>query len=371
MSWENEYQKTILSARNNLLNRDGYPKALISQFVELYSQVLGQIENDMRTGRITEARAQSLSRSINNLLDRLTDDIAEAVQNGTIQAANVAVDAHRTALANLAESFPTSTALAVTFDGIPEAALQAMAVRRGLPEYNYRSLLGRRLGPTKKAINDYLTQAVARGLSARNASEELVALLIGDNPNFADFIDRTGNVRLSRSKLQKLIKQVNKGEIDLFINTDTIKEVRSLLVDATRIVRTEIPTAYREANLLASIESPVVKLLKWEVSGRHYGLPSSPDVCTIFHESDQFGFGAGVFPIRSLPSTPHPNCGCYQSEIFRGPNEWDDPKIKSPKPKMLRATKFSKMFDSKTETYLDRQIELANTMNKLAFEASK
>ena len=97
---------------------------------------------------------------------------------------------------------------------------------------------------------------------------------------------------------------------------------------------TEINTAYRESNIISSYQSPVVGFKQWRVSGRHYSLPSTPDVCTMYQESDLFGYGIGIFPILNTPSTPHPFCACRQIDVLRPKNEWGKPKPNTEKPKL-------------------------------------
>jgi hypothetical protein len=89
-----------------------------------------------------------------------------------------------------------------------------------------------------------------------------------------------------------------------------------------RLARTEINNAYWESARRASIESPVVKGIRWELSGRH----PEYDVCNILAESDLFELGIGVYPAEYLPAKPHPNCLCYQVDVLRDVDEWDEPK---------------------------------------------
>lgn len=365
MPWESDYQSVLTSARNRVFTADGIPRQLFGEFIDLFSEALGEINRDAITGRITSDRAESLARQINDILSRLSGDLAGRVTRGVRSTAGIPPQAHREALAQLELDFDPLANITSNFDDVPVRALRAMALRRGLPQYNYRSLLARSTSKSVEAIDEYLFKAVARGISTEEAKRELTALLIGDNPKFQDLLyERDGNLKIT----QQVWRQIKRGEIDLDVPASTVAEVRSFMVDARRIVRTEIPTAFREAEIISAFESPVVGYLKWQVSGRHYGLPSSPDICTMYHEGDMYGLGSGIFPIRAFPSTPHPNCGCYSSSVMRSPEDWDRPKFTPARPARVTESEFADMFQDKTDNDLARQVDLANNLNALAFD---
>ncbi len=162
----------------------------------------------------------------------------------------------------------------------------------------------------------------------------------------------------------------------------TFDKANRALFDAKRIMVTEINTAYRESNIISSYESPVVGFKQWSVSGRHYSLPSTPDVCTMYQESDLFGYGTGIFPILNTPSTPHPFCACVQIDVLRPQNQWGDPKPNTEQPNIIRADQvradllraasrnkqLAARLDKVSENHINRQIEIGNEYTNLAYK---
>jgi len=368
--WERSYRNAVNAARTTALNSNGVPRAAVEQMYLLYAQMLRDVDRDFGTGTITEARKERLRNQILARLDRLAGQLQTTFGIQRTNSIEAAVMGHRNGIEAV-----RITGLSVTanFAQVPEATAEFMLQRRGIwGSKNYQTLIGRGLQQMGGEVDRFLNSAISRGVSAERASQELAGMIARNDPRMLGLINQG---RLRKSAIRSALRN---AEIDL----DTFKKARTTLSDARRIMVTEINTAFREADLLAGYQSPVVGYKRWRVSGRHFGLPSSPDVCSLYYESDLFGQGQGVFPILNLPSTPHPNCGCFQQDIMRPPNEWQQPKPPAQEPPRiqgeaalrtlrsaaLRNRQLAEGLRKATDNHLKRQIALANEYNDLAYK---
>src|SRR5690606_16184845 len=104
------------------------------------------------------------------------------------------------------------------------------------------------------------------------------------------------------------------------------KRVKSILYDSRRIAVSEINNHLRLANQASLVQGHVVKAATWQLSGRHAGLPSSPDECDDLATQDKYGLGPGAHLVEYWPDAPHPFCGCTQgAPLFYHPvSTWGD-----------------------------------------------
>lgn len=364
-SWETIYREAVNAARREALI-NGIPRAANEQLYLLYAQMLRDIDRDFGSGFITEDRRDSLRRQILLRLDALSGQLSLVFDQQRRNAIESAIRGHQNGINGINL---IGLEVSANFSSIPDAVLDFMLQRRGIHgSKNYQTLIGRGLTNLAPQVDLFLNSAIGRGVSAERASQELAGLIARNDQKLLGLVN---NGRLMKSKINKALRE---AEIDL----NTFKQARKVLYDARRIMVTEINTAYREADILASYESPVVGAKKWQVSSRHYGLPSTPDVCTMFHEADLFGMGDGVFPILNTPSTPHPFCGCYQSDVLREVNEWNLPKERTSRPKMLtvadarqalqRNSRLAEGLKNATPNHIKRQVEIANEYTGLAYK---
>ena len=371
--WERIYREAVNAARATALSANGVPRAAIDQLYILYAQMIRDIDRDFGTGAITQARKEALSNQIRARLDKLSAQLQTTFAVQKRNAVDQSILGHQRALEGVRRlGFNVSA----NFNDVPDATIDFMLQRRGIHgSKNYQTLIGRGLQDMGPQVDRFLNSAIGRGVSAERASQELAGLIAGKDPNLIGILD---NGRLDKNKIKAALKGEN-------IDDKTFQKAQKVLWQSKRIMVTEINTAFREADILSSFESPVVGYKKWEVSGRHYGLWSSPDVCSFYHEADQFGQGAGVFPILNIPSTPHPNCGCFASDVMRNPSEWNQKKPETRQPKRLtangvkknlnRAAKSNKQLakglERATDNHIKRQVEIANEYNQLAYKWSQ
>jgi hypothetical protein len=369
--WEKAYREAINSARATALNRNGVPKAAIEQLYLLYAQMLRDVDRDFGSGIITESRKEALRNQIVARLDRLSSQLSTTFGVQERNAIEQAIRAHQNGIGAVNA---LGLSVSANFNQIPETTVDFMLQRRGIHgSKNYQTLIGRNLQGMGSTVDRFLNSAIARGVSAERASQELAGMIARNDTRLLGLIN---NGRITKPKIKKALK-------DSDIDIDTFKTARKVLYDAKRIMVTEINTAYREADILASYESPVVGAKRWRVSGRHFGLPSTPDVCTMYYETDLFDMGVGVFPILNTPSTPHPFCGCYQTDVFREVGEWRNPKPGTSEPKRLTADQVRRKLaqspnkrvreglERVTANHIKRQVEVANEYANLAYKYSQ
>ena len=87
---------------------------------------------------------------------------------------------------------------------------------------------------------------------------------------------------------------------------------KSAYKNAMRLLASTTNEAYERAGLEAAKQKPWVVGMKWNRS------VASPAVCAICYSlatADDYGLGAGVYPLDSFPSMPHPWCYCYGTEV--------------------------------------------------------
>ena len=370
MSNQSEYRRILNEARINTLGRNGVPRVANEQLYLLFAEMLRDIDRDFGTGFITKDRKNYLSAQIILRMSRLANQIQLVFDQQRRNAIEQAIRAHQSGLTSLGVTIP------VDFSNVPDITLEYMLQRRGIHgSKNYQTLIARGLKYMSPQIDRFLTYAIAEGLSAERASQQLAGMISRNDPKLLGLID---NGRLRKSNINKALKEA-------VIDLDTFKQARRALFDAKRIMVTEINTAYRESNIISSYQSPVVGFKQWRVSGRHYSLPSTPDVCTMYQESDLFGYGTGIFPILNTPSTPHPFCACVQIDVLRPQSQWGEPKPNTEKPKIIRADQvradllraartnkqLAAKLDKVSDKHIAKQIEIGNEYTNLAYKWSK
>jgi hypothetical protein len=232
---------------------------------------------------------------------------------------------HNGALTRLLED--VGTAVSFSFDGFVDETLRSHFYRRQLNVgRTYKTLQNRNLSHIASVIEQDIGRALGEGKSWRELRSDLMKTMLLESENPEQLRDEI----MSR----RIINMKDFGTTD----TDARAAIKSLMNDADMIARTEINNAYTEADRAGAERSPVVGGIKWRVSGRHAGLPSSPDDCDVYAEADDHGLGPGVYFAETLPARPHPRCGCLQEYILREPEDWDKPKPEPNAPRQLSDT---------------------------------
>lgn len=257
----------------------------------------------------------------------------------------------------------------VNFNGIPARAVQLLARRRQLaPSLTFNTLIRRRVQALQSEVDLFTASVVTRGVSAGRATIELAAIIAGDDPKMISALNLLSRGRIQAGQIQQALDGLPMNYTDQFAN------LKSLLSDIRRIVVSETNNAFNEANRLAALRSPAVAYLKWRVSSRHFGLRSSPDICTIYLTQDFYGLGDGVYFIQSVPPLPHPNCGCGVDEVLSDPKDLFKPKPTPTAPTLLDSSYVDRImteYPGETENHVIKELQRANELVKYSFDTWK
>lgn len=326
MTPETTYQRVLLQMRQEYIREGGMLDNVRASYHRLFATMLLDLGRDLDRGIITPERAEGLRREIERVLrefvQRLLVALAGREGGFMAQAALMVAAAHQSAFAQA--NAIAGTSLRPQFTGIPDRAVSLMLARsregglstsfKSLIEYHYRQVAAE--------LDTFLMSAVGRGVPWNRATLEFAAILARQDPDLQKALKGLGP---RGGKLAKKIADL--GEVD----AEGLKAARELLFRARRIVIHETNQAHQAASLVASAESPVVALVKWTLSGRHAGLPSSPDVCDVVAAAD-VGYGPGLYRPEVAPSLLHPFCLCTAQPVTRPVSEWGDPKPAIRKP---------------------------------------
>ena len=112
---------------------------------------------------------------------------------------------------------------------------------------------------------------------------------------------------------------------------------KSLNYEALRLARNELSEVYWQATIEGFKENPAVKAVKWLLSNNR--LPGYHDICDTMAYADDYGLGAGIYPVDAAPEKPHVCCLCslapvIAKDIERGdvankpPENWEEIKTR-------------------------------------------
>lgn len=324
--YQDEFNEALHRARQQFYRQEGVPRRMIERLYLEFAAMLVRIDAESGTGAITADRAEGLKRSIMREMARYGMRLSRQLVAGAQEAAEIAAQAHVEAVRRASSLAGVQTR--VTMRDVPRRAIENMMVRRGIDIVSSRgrggvgrgglsgtfeTLVRRRIRNLQPEIDRVLTSAVARGQSAGRLTSELAVTMTREDPALALALERIG------PRGQSLIRKLHEGKLD---EITYIPDVRRLLYDSRRIAVSEINNAYFESDRLASAESPVVDLLRWQTSGRHGGLHSSPDACDLAEKADLHGYGPGIYHKQTCPSPQHPHCACRTIKILLTPDLW-------------------------------------------------
>ena len=112
---------------------------------------------------------------------------------------------------------------------------------------------------------------------------------------------------------------------------------KNLNYEALRLARNELSEVYWQATIEGFKENPAVKAVKWLLSNNR--LPGYHDICDTMAYADDYGLGAGIYPVDAAPEKPHICCLCslapvIAKDIERGdvankpPENWEEIKTR-------------------------------------------
>lgn len=356
-----DYRQAVLGARNTVMGNGGINQQTYTRLYDAIARAFADATRDFGEELITPGRFEQMRATFRRMLANIARQAATITGEGVGEAMDEAARSHTRAMRQLQQA--AGTDFVVDFSTVKASALDTYIIRRGLPEsYNYRTLINRAISHLQPQIDDIIQSGIARGISADRLTLELAKGMSDADPAF---LNRLQQINPSRFNAYDIDALKLPGPIG---RQAAPQDLKKLLYDARRIAVSEINSAYNEADRIASAKNPAIDRVKWEVSGRHYGLPSTPDACTMNYEVDQYGLGNGVFPVQTVPSLLHPHCGCYTYKLFRPPSKWSDPKPTPPLPALNAPRNVKQLFEGKTQNYIERQLNIVNESNRLAYQ---
>lgn len=363
-NYQDSYNKAVLDARRAVYGRTGVYDNSVKRLYDILARALADLIEEADLKRIPDDRFSALKKLIIELIDKYGRDLQRGLATDIRQAMDMAVKGHREGIK--AAAAIEGLAVSGRFEFVPEEVIRLMAIKRGLSAgITFRALIKRGLESHSGFVDDFLGSMIARGVSADRGAVLLAKTFSEGNPDLQAAI-----MRLGRNKGRSLLENIRHESL-ADMDPAVLKEAKQLLYEIRRITVSEINSAYNEANRVSAARSPMVRGLKWQLSGAHAGLPSSPDVCDILAGQDFHGLGEGVYYPETTPGLPHPHCGCTTSTVLREPKEWDKPKDTPVSPRPVTVESVRGMFPDATEKFIERQVGTANRYAEMAHDAWK
>jgi surface antigen len=284
---QQDYVQVLLQARSrgHAMSRSAVQRVLLA---------LRQALKDLPEGDnnvITAAEARAMRARILGVIDGLSNATIEGTRRSVNVTVTDIVRLHaRVNQRLLEEEGVITTGLMERFAAIPMRAIAAIGSRAATAA-TFKTVVNRHMEDAVPDLDRLLTAGIARGVASAKLAVDVEELLRGEYPSLQDY----------------------------GIRMDELSGLRSISSDARMIALSETNNAMREATQMAMAASPIVQAAKWQTSGNH----GTPDECDELAEADDFGFGAGFYPMESWPVAPHPNCGCYAGDVLFLPvSEW-------------------------------------------------
>ena len=112
---------------------------------------------------------------------------------------------------------------------------------------------------------------------------------------------------------------------------------KNLNYEALRLARNELSEVYWQATIEGFKENPAVRAVKWLLSNNR--LAGYHDICDTMAYANDYGLGAGIYPVDEAPEKPHICCLCslapvIAKDIERGdvankpPENWEEIKTR-------------------------------------------
>jgi hypothetical protein len=306
------YLKTLYSARNVIVSSvlSELERRLIFQYLFQISEIAESLER----GTIKLSEVDVLINQIKNSINTFYAKIEPETKKAIIETLDYVERIHTTALKALIAD--EKLKVAFSFTGMKTDAFNNMFLKRGLNIVKSYVSVTKRNGSKEMVfqLERAIEESIRSGASWKKTQAEMARILA-----------------IGNDSIQEALKQVQDRKtfsIKSFkgLDDETYKGIKTLLFDARRIANTEVLTAIHEGELEAARRNPIIKSIKWTLSGRHNALSSSPDICDVYANADLYKLGAGQFYPDNAPSKPHPNCGCGREFILRPFLEINKPK---------------------------------------------
>jgi hypothetical protein len=343
-AWQDEWLEVILRTRSYTFGPDTIAQKALGELHNLYAALIEELVFTGTDRPMTPTRRRQLRNAILEQLRRLRDDAVGDLAGRVDATINQTVGLHQEAFERAAFTVDGATANARWGD-IPDQTIRNLFVRRGLAGQtltrSFKSLRGWDLGPVATELDRFLARSIALGVDANTTARQYANIIARNDPLVLAALRRRGR---DGQRARGILKSVEPNEA-----ARAMKEARDILWRTRMIARSEINNGNTEAHRMSMLGSPVVALVKWRLSGRHAGLPSSPDVCDVVAFRDIHGLGPGIYHIGTCPPQLHPNCGCRRQAILRPPSEWNEPKLQPGAARIVTDTEFRAVLGRKGE----------------------
>jgi hypothetical protein len=321
----------ILTRGRSLITRQMSDR-LQREILILYAGEMNRATDMLHSGEIDAGNYRNWVGEVRRSFDRLFGEVETLSKREILATIRRNGELHAFALERLQSQ--TGFTASYSFEGIADEAIRGHFFRRELgAARTYETLKSRGAVRLANSFERKIVQGLARGDSWRNIRGDLTKTLLLEHGSPVELTDEM--------RKKRVLSLRDFGNVD----DETRAEIKRLLSDMNRIAITEINNANTEADRAGAERSPVVKGMKWSVSSRHEGLPSSPDICDIYAEADDHDMGEGVYFAETLPARPHPYCGCVITYVLREPEEWDEPKPEPTEPKQLTNDEIGGIFE--------------------------
>ena len=344
----NQYVKVLYAARRIVI--PGMINELQTELLQYYVRSVDRAYDLLMSGDITEKNYIRWVREFQSAVEQFSgtaEKLSKAEVMRTIQRVG---ELHSRALERLLTD--RGVQVGYSFDGFVDEALRGHIYRRQLRVGNtYKTLQKRNLIHLADSVERDIAQGLNEGRSWKQLRSDLAKTML--------FEQNTPEELLKKDIIY--LRDIGSDA------TGGKTAMKKMLFDVDRIARTEINNAYTEADRAGAERSPVIKGIRWTLSGRHEGLPSSPDICDVYAEMDDHGMGAGVYFAETLPARPHPFCLCNILFEMRTPEEWGLPKPEPTQPRRVSENDVRRVLGrDKTDNEVKRVRERYNEYTQLA-----
>lgn len=315
-----QYTQILYRGRNIITSQ--MTQRLQRELVELYVQRINEAYNRLLSDEIDETTYIRWVRQFQDVMVGFSGEAELLAKREILRTIEQVGQLHSTALNRLLTT--SGMTIGYSFEGIVDEALRGHFYRRELfVARTFKTLQKRNLVHIADRIEQDIARAINEGKSWKALRSDLVKTIL---------LETNSPQELSQEiRSKRIISLRDFGSV----STDGRAALKKLFFDMDRIARTEINNANSEADRACAERSPVIKAIQWTLSGRHAGLPSSPDECDVYAAADEHGLGAGIYYAETLPARPHPFCLCPLLYVVRPMSEWGEPKPEPPEPKPI------------------------------------
>ena len=367
------YREAVAQTREEVLGAGGLQAAVVAEMRRALAQMLVDLQADVEAGTVTPERATRLRESIDQTLQRYRDQAVVILEEGRREAIQQAVQGHRAGLVAIAEQTEVAAgtiAVGDSFTDVPETVLEVGMRRRAIGgAATMQTLVTRNVQEAADDIDDAIESAIGRGVDNERLARDIASTLAQGDSELQQIMRELGREQGA---------QVDPGADPVSIDEGDLKRAQRLEYDARRIAVSEINSHYHESDVISSIRSPVVDLVRWQTSELHTREKRYvPDVCDFLEQTDLFGYGEGLYHPAGVPALVHPHCQCRVETVLKDGGDYSRSNRPMPEERELSESTVGDLLReiggerTVTDKYAQRQTEMLNEHFAAAFEAGR